>query len=159
MSSNSAPPGSPILSLREFLAPAGIAAVVRKEDRVAGRGERQRVAGIEGVFGRPARAAVDVDDRRQRPGCAVARQEDEAIELQAVRALPAERAHLGVVVEVRWRPRRSACVTGFQSASDVALNTISGGSPAVSRTAAKPVLSGAGEICAEKLLVPMIASS
>ena len=39
------------------------------------------------------------------------------------------------------------------------LNTISGGTPSLSRTAAKPFLSGAVVMPALKLFVPMVASS
>ena len=62
---------------REFRAPADIAPVVGQEDHIAGRRQRQGAAGIEGMLGGPARAAMDIDDRRQRPVVAVARNQDQ----------------------------------------------------------------------------------
>jgi hypothetical protein len=52
-----------------------------------------------------------------------------------------------------------SAVTGDQFALRATLSTISGGMPTASRMAAKPLLSGAGEIAARKLLGPITASS
>ena len=158
ISSNSAPAGIADIQPREGLAPAGIAAIVGEEDGIAGRGERQRVAGIEGILGRPARAAMDVDDHRQR---AASRRAAGArgLRARARLALPAKARTSGIGGEVLGHVAVQP-VTGVHARFGACLEHDFRRRARRSRGRRRsPVLSGAGVMPRAKLLVPMIASS
>ena len=142
----------------EVLAPAGIAPVVGQENRVAGGGERHRIAGIERVFCRPARTAVISTIVGSGPD-GRSRGRTRALQLEPADTAPADRPDLRVAGKAVADDAAIDGGQGFQSASGLLLKWISGAAPTASRTAAKPVLSGAVERPAAKLLVPTTPSS